>query len=266
MKKPALTVGDRYGKLVILDVIIGMGDIRSQTWGKCQCDCGNIVTKTACSIKQGQYCSRNCGLLKGPNKRKTDKINRTYNRIKQKCYNTKCSDYRKYGAKGIKMCDEWLNSKETFSTWCQEHGYSEELTIDRINNDGDYESGNCRWITHKQQQNNKKNNKYLTAFNETKTFADWLRDERCRVPYGVFRCRISQGMDVEQALTIPKGKTINRQHHMITAFGETKNIVDWSKDSRCVVGRQSIMRRIQQGKLSNEEIITLPRQYRTDVK
>lgn len=75
----------------------------------------------------------------------------TFYGIKSRCYNTNNIEYKNYGAKGIKICDEWLNDKTKFFQWAETNGYNDELQIDRINNDGDYSPENCRWVT--QQQN-----------------------------------------------------------------------------------------------------------------
>jgi len=87
--------------------------------------------------------------------------------IKQKCYNPNCKDYKYYGARGIAICDEWRNDFKAFYDWAMASGYKKEKlpnglnkwTIDRINNNGNYEPSNCRWITSEEQQQNRRNNK-----------------------------------------------------------------------------------------------------------
>ena len=79
-----------------------------------------------------------------------------YQGMKQRCYNTKRSNYKYYGGRGIVICDEWLNSPQAFYDWAMANGYQENLTIDRINTDGNYEPQNCRWASFKEQATNKR--------------------------------------------------------------------------------------------------------------
>lgn len=79
-----------------------------------------------------------------------------YQGMKQRCYNTKRANYKYYGGRGIVICDEWLNSPQAFYDWATANGYRENLTIDRINTDGNYEPQNCRWSSFKEQATNKR--------------------------------------------------------------------------------------------------------------
>ena len=85
----------------------------------------------------------------------------TYIGMKMRCLNPNNTHYNSYGGRGITICDEWLNSFNSFKEWAFENGYEENLTIDRINVNGNYEPNNCRWTDMKTQANNKTNNKYL---------------------------------------------------------------------------------------------------------
>ena len=78
------------------------------------------------------------------------RLYRTYNNIKNRCYYEKGDHYARYGGRGIKMCDEWLNSFEAFSAWALANGYNDTLTIDRINVNGDYTPENCQWLSYKE--------------------------------------------------------------------------------------------------------------------
>ena len=92
--------------------------------------------------------------------------------MKQRCYNKNNKDFVKYGSRGIKICDEWLNNFMSFYNWSMENSYKEDLTIDRINNNGNYEPSNCRWITQKAQTYNIRRNRYYTYKNHTLTIEE----------------------------------------------------------------------------------------------
>ena len=93
--------------------------------------------------------------------------------IKARCYNSNGKQYKDYGGRGIRVCDEWLENFEPFYEWAINNGYREDLTIDRIDVNGDYEPSNCRWVTAKAQQNNKRSNHFITYNNETHTLTEW---------------------------------------------------------------------------------------------
>lgn len=141
----------------------------------CKCDCGDVKELSCNVLTCGK--TKSCGCLQKDiakkNKTKHNgKYTRLYNtwlNIKRRCYNPSSKAFPYYGAKGIKMYDKWIHDFSAFKDWAYKNGYNDTLTIDRINNDGDYEPNNCRWATLKQQANNKKNvlkykynNKYFT--------------------------------------------------------------------------------------------------------
>ena len=92
--------------------------------------------------------------------------------MRQRCNNPKCSNYKNYGGKGIKVCQEWEDF-QTFHKWAMDHGYSEELTIDRTDVHGNYEPSNCRWVSYKEQANNKSNSRYIEVDGERHTISEW---------------------------------------------------------------------------------------------
>lgn len=121
-----------------------------------------------------------------------------------RCYNKNNHKYKSYGAKGILVCGEWLNNFISFRQWALENGYKNHLQLDRVKNEEGYSPNNCRWSTEKEQQRNRTNNVYLTAFGETKLRKEWLEDKRCIVTQDTLRRRLKLGWLVEQALTHPK--------------------------------------------------------------
>lgn len=119
--------------------------------------------------------------IKNKVKRKYNRLYRSvYTGIKQRCLNPKCKDYPKYGGRGIKICQEWLDDFDNFYAWAYANGYDEtapkgQCTLDRINVNGNYCPENCRWISIREQNSNKNNNHSVTYCGETHTIAEWAR-------------------------------------------------------------------------------------------
>ena len=105
-------------------------------------------------------------------KRKT-RLYRIWANIKTRCYNERDPHFKRWGNRGITMCAEWKDNFQNFYDWSMSHGYSDDLTIDRIDNNGNYEPGNCRWITIKEQDRNKRTNHLITYNNKTYCIAEW---------------------------------------------------------------------------------------------
>lgn len=136
-----------------------------------------------------------------------NRLYRIWANMKSRCYNPKASRFEHYGGKGVIICPEWLHSFQAFHDWAMSHGYSDELTIDRIDVNGNYEPGNCRWTLPKSQSNNLSVNRKITFDGVTRTLSEWA------TATGINRRTIAarldlQGWTVEQALTIPVGKKV----------------------------------------------------------
>lgn len=128
--------------------------------------------------------------------------------MRQRCEKPSCSGYWKYGAKGIKVCDEW-QTFETFRDWAYTHGYTDDLTIDRIDPVGNYEPGNCRWVSQKIQQNNRSNNVFITYNGETHNIEEW--SEISGLPYKVIYDRNHRGWSPERIFNQKKRKSPTRK-------------------------------------------------------
>jgi hypothetical protein len=124
-----------------------------------------------------------------------------------RCNNPNAAWYRIYGGRGIRVCEEW-NSFESFQEWALANGYTDNLTIDRIDCNGHYCPENCRWATNIEQSNNKRNNRFVTAFGETKTLSQWAADRRSTVSRGSIEKRIHRGMSPEMAISLPNSSAI----------------------------------------------------------
>lgn len=134
--------------------------------------------------------------------------------MKDRCYNPNNKSYSFYGGRGIAICEEWLNDFVAFFNWANNNGYSEELTIDRIDTNGDYSPQNCRWIDRGAQANNTRRNVYITLGNETKTLTEWCRI--LDVAYNSVQTRVYKGWDVKEALTTPFGKPRRNKRKALT--------------------------------------------------
>jgi len=128
-----------------------------------------------------------------------------YVNMKTRCYNPKVKKYERYGGRGIKICEEWLDSFKAFYDWSMNNGYSSDLTIDRIDNDGNYEPGNCRWITSYKQASNKSTTNLLTLNGKTQCVKAWTEERK--LGKETIRERLKRGWTVENAiLTTVKGR------------------------------------------------------------
>ena len=103
------------------------------------------------------------------------RINQSWHHMKERCHDIECKDYHNYGARGIKVCDEWLKSFENFYVWSIINGYKDTLTIDRIDVNDGYYPENCRWVGVHEQSRNRTDNVYITINGETKILSDWCK-------------------------------------------------------------------------------------------
>lgn len=116
----------------------------------------------------------------------------------ERCYSESNKSFCDYGGRGIFVCDEWKDDFKTFYDWAIGNGYKDGLSIDRIDNDGNYEPSNCRWVEKITQNNNKRNNKFITYHGKTQSVAEWSRE--LNIPYRTLLSRInSYGWSIEKA-------------------------------------------------------------------
>ena len=201
-RKPLDLVGQTFGKLTVVKRI-GSNAHGTSMW-LCECECGETSIVLASNLMYGT--TRSCGCMMGHRTHgmSETKAYKEWEGMKKRCYTKSEQSYKLYGGRGIEVCDVWKNDFRAFyndvSTLphFNEPGYS----LDRIDNDGNYEPGNVRWADRIAQANNKRNNVMITYNGETHTRAEWARI--VGINWTTLRDRINRyGWSVEDALTMP---------------------------------------------------------------
>ena len=202
--------GQRFGRLTVEEFagfhMLPSGRRKSQ-W-KCRCDCGNTIVVLSTNLKKGN--SKSCGcynmdqilsrtIIHGDKHARLYKI---WCNMKSRCIDINCKSYKNYGARGITICNEWL-SYIPFKEWAMSNGYSDNLSIDRIDVNGNYCPGNCRWATPKMQSNNRTNTLKYTIDGTEHSLAEWA--DIIGVKYHTLYARINiLGMNPEDAIRFEK--------------------------------------------------------------
>ena len=192
-------IGERFGSFTVISDVPHVP--RAKRKWIVLCDCGVTKEVAASSLRSGG--TKSCGCLKHENP-----YNRTHNRsrtpaygvwaaMRRRCNNSNSLYFYRYGGRGIKVCERW----SSFSNFLADMGECPTgMTLDRIDNNGNYEPGNCRWATRKEQSRNTSTNRFETAFGETKTMAEWAADPRCAVNVSTIYRRLARGWDFERSI------------------------------------------------------------------
>lgn len=200
--------GQRFGRLT---VIRRAGSSHGHATWLCKCDCGNEHITSANYLKQGHTTSCGCRNQEVRRKRylvhgesKGNRLYRIWQAMKRRCYNPKAAFYKDYGGRGIKVCDQWMHDFPAFRDWALANGYADNLTIDRIDEEGSYCPENCRWATAKQQVNNRRITKRLTYNGKTQSLSEWA--DATGIAHATIEGRLKRGWSIERALTEPVKK------------------------------------------------------------
>lgn len=198
--------GRVFGRLTCIEYA-GPYVHKGSLW-KCRCVCGEevIVQQRHLSSGHTQSCGclqkeriRNASITHGLS-RNDGKVSRLYSvwvGIKNRCFRVKSSDYKHYGGRGITICSEWLEYKP-FHDWAIAAGYKEGLSIDRINNDGNYDPANCRWVPMEKQFDNRRSSHFITFNGETKTVTGWAKSTG--ISRSAINSRLRRGWAAEEVL------------------------------------------------------------------
>ena len=165
-------------------------------WALCLCDCGKEVDVRVNCLRRGN--TRSCGCL-SKDIRKTinfshgmthTRLYSTWTNMKTRCYNPKVTGFKNYGGRGITVCDDWKDDFMNFYSWAMVNGYNDDLTIERIDVNGNYEPENCLWIDVDEQSKNRRGNVYIELNGETKTLKGWC--DELGLPYKIVHQRMNR--------------------------------------------------------------------------
>lgn len=225
----------------------GWDSTKTALWN-CVCKCGTERVVNGRNLKGNK--SRSCGCIKA--EKAIERLGKLYDGIpsvyrreygiwvnmKQRCNNPNASMYSVYGGRGIKVCDRW---NESFDAFLDDLGPvpSDDHSIGRIDNNGDYEPGNCEWQTDDEQYNNKQSSVRIAWNGVTKTATQWSRE--LGVPTSRIKYRIDKGWNAESALTMP----CQRISRPITYMGKTQSVKAWSNELG--INEHTIWHRIHNG-------------------
>ena len=215
-------VGDRFTKLVVIGPEFRSGKSRSVV---CECDCGGVVAVQANALLRGATTSCKCiqRAVHSARMRRTGSQHPSYKHgwgsrgsdtealikcwwaMLDRCENDRNASYHRYGGRGISVCKEWSDSA-TFCEWATANGWKKGLTLDRIDNDGNYEPVNCRWVTQKVQGRNTSRTTFVVVEGVRVPLVEVYEKRGSCVPYKTFLARVKRlGWTIEDAIQTPIG-------------------------------------------------------------
>lgn len=192
--------GKRFGRLLVVKKLENSSKKHQNGMYECVCDCGNRTIAYQSNLLQGKTTSCGCFQKEETSKRfskhgmaKT-RLYGIYFNMKQRCFNPNQKSYHNYGGRGIEICEEWKESFSNFANWALNNGYSDSLTLDRVDVNGNYCPENCRWATIKEQSNNRRETVWVEILGNKKSLKEWT--DFMEWSYGCYRARHSKGKPV----------------------------------------------------------------------
>lgn len=195
--------GKKFNRLTYLhDVEFRVYNNQRQRCAKWRCDCGNEIEIEVGHVRKG--ISQSCGCLRDEKIREACRthgltkhpLHITWQCMKERCLQVRSKSYYIYGGRGITICDEWRNDFKVFFDWAIANRWEKGLDIDRINTNGNYEPINCRFVTRKENQNNRRNNVRITYNGQTKTLMQW--SESTGLSYSSLQYRVKNNFSADR--------------------------------------------------------------------
>lgn len=195
--------GQKFGKLTVIERAENQG---KYTCWLCKCECGTLITVRSTNLLTGN--TKSCGCYKKDkaiidhtiHNLSNHRIYKIWENMKSRCYRKTTINYERYGGRGIKVCNEWQQF-EPFNDWAIKNGYKEDLTLDRIDVNGNYEPDNCRWLSVKEQNRNTRTNRLITYKGETHCVSEWA--EILGINAKLIYDRLRKNWTIEEVLETP---------------------------------------------------------------
>ena len=258
-------VGKKFNRLTVVKEV-GRDDRQQVLW-LCKCDCGKETNVTTYRLNKGKTKSCGCLMIETSRKQFTElgkkskthglsktRIYKTYRGMKDRCLNPNDMHYPDYGGRGITICDEWKNDFMSFYNWAMDNGYTDKLTIDRIDVNGNYEPSNCRWVDTKTQNRNKRNTRKIKYNGEIRTLSEWavyFNLKRSTLEARLFR----YNMTFEEAISLPGGYGKPRKTYKVTNIEDNTFIICSRKEviTHANIGVSTIRHYLDKDRLWNNK-------------
>lgn len=202
-------IGRRFGRLVVEGVSRERRGKRDMIIAHCRCNCGREKDVFWQALADGRVKSCGClnrelAAMRGRESTKhggsRTRLYKIYSSMRERCYRPQHMHYANYGGRGIEICPEWRGDFAAFREWAMSHGYADNLSIDRIDNDRGYSPDNCRWADAKTQCGNRRTCHMLTVDGQTHTLSEWARISG--IKNSTIRERLKRGWSIERALGV----------------------------------------------------------------